>query len=178
MWSRIMTRRGKFEIQAILHSAASSTSLVSSIHDSSTCLLVKLHRQIPCIAWVWQAHTRPWKWPAMYPTGPRRPGWSGLEPFTVRQVTTGEKSMKRKTLIPTSSLPECEHLHLYVNDPNTLSDLSANQYPREGSTTTSNSVVPASALIPLVLPVPQLCSWHVLLYGQVIATLRSLAAST
>ena len=114
MWSRIMTRRGKFEIQAILHSAASLTSLVSSIHDSSTCLLVKQHRQIPCIAWVWQAHTRPWKWPAMYPTGPRRPGWSGSEPFTVRQVTTGEKSMKRKTLIPTSSLPECEHLHRYV----------------------------------------------------------------
>ena len=61
---------------------------------------------------------------------------------------------------------------------NYLSYESADQFLREESTTTSNSAVPASASIPLVLLVRQLCSSHVLLYGQVIATLRSLAAST
>lgn len=51
-WRPIMTRMEKFEIQVIPHLAASLTSLVSSIHDSSTCLLVKQHRQIRCTAWV------------------------------------------------------------------------------------------------------------------------------
>ncbi len=111
-WRHITIRQEKFETQVIPHLAASLTSLVSSIHDSSICPLVKQHKQIRCTAWVWQAHTRLWRWRVTYPTDPRLPGWSGLEPFTVRQVTIGEKSMKRKTLIPTSSLPECEHSHL------------------------------------------------------------------
>ena len=111
-WRLITTRQERSEIQVIPLLAASLTSLASSIHDSSTCLLVKLHKQIRCTAWVWQVRTRPWKWPVMYPTDPHPPGWSGSAPFTVRQVTTGEKSTKPKILIRISSLPECEHSHL------------------------------------------------------------------
>ena len=112
MWRLIMIRQAKSEIQVIPLLAASSTSLDFSIHGSSTCLLVRQLKQIRCTAWVWQAHTRPSKWPATYPTDPHLPGWSELEPFTVRRVTTGERSMKRKTLIPTLSLPESEHSRL------------------------------------------------------------------
>lgn len=62
--------------------------------------------------------------------------------------------------------------------PHCLAHSIANRYPREESTIISSSVVPALASTPLVLPVPQLCSWHVLLCGLVTATPRSLAAST
>ena len=63
-------------------------------------------------------------------------------------------------------------------DPNTPSDCPADKRPREGSTTTSSSAVPASASIPPVRLVPPPCSWHALPYGQAIVTPRSLAAST
>ena len=43
-----MTRQGKSEIQAILPLAASLMSLACSILGSSTCLLVKQHKQTQC----------------------------------------------------------------------------------------------------------------------------------
>lgn len=48
-WRLITTRQERSEIQVTPRSAASLTSLVSLIHDSSTCLLVKQRKQIRCI---------------------------------------------------------------------------------------------------------------------------------
>ena len=48
-WILIMIQQEKSGIQVIPPLAASSTSLVFLIRDSSTCLLGKLHRRIRCI---------------------------------------------------------------------------------------------------------------------------------
>lgn len=47
-WKITMTQQEKSEIQVIPHLAVLLTSLASSIHDSSTCLPVKQHKQIRC----------------------------------------------------------------------------------------------------------------------------------